>query len=120
MKGFALNERGDVLIENGVVQMVHGDDLTKQTIKTVLDTQKGEWFLNWDEGINHNEILGKRSVEDDVIKAEMQDGVSQVDENLVVSDLETDFDSRTRKLQIHFTAANRETAENIEINQELR
>lgn len=40
--------------------MVQGSELTKQTIKTVLGTQKGEWFLNWEEGINHNEILGKK------------------------------------------------------------
>ena len=60
MKGFALNEQGDLLIENGAIQMAHGTELTKQTIKTVLGTQKGEWFLNWDEGINHNEILGKK------------------------------------------------------------
>lgn len=60
IKGFALAENGDLLIENGAIQMVHGAELTKQTIKTVLGTQKGEWFLNWEEGINHNEILGKR------------------------------------------------------------
>ena len=60
MKGFALNEQGDLLIENGVIQMVHGAELTMQTIKSVLGTQKGEWFLNWEEGINHREILGKK------------------------------------------------------------
>ena len=60
MKGFMLDEHGDVVIESGVVQMVHGSDLTMQTVKCVLGTQKGEWFLNWDEGINHDNILGKK------------------------------------------------------------
>ena len=60
MKGFALDERGDLLIENGVIQMVHGVDLTMQKIKSVLGTQKGEWFLDWEEGINYDEILGKK------------------------------------------------------------
>ena len=60
IKGFALDDKGDLIIENGDIQMAHGAELTKQTIKTVLGTQKGEWFLNWDEGINHNEILGKK------------------------------------------------------------
>lgn len=60
IKGFALNDKGDVIIENGNIQMAHGAELTKQTIKTVLGTQKGEWFLNWNEGIDHNSILGKR------------------------------------------------------------
>lgn len=60
IKGFALDDKGDLIIENGDIQMAHGAELTKQTIKTVLGTQKGEWFLNWEEGINHNEILGKK------------------------------------------------------------
>ena len=60
MQGLMLDEHGDVVIQNGVVQMVHGSELTRQTIKTVLGTQKGEWFLNWDEGINHDNILGKK------------------------------------------------------------
>ena len=60
MKDFMLNSDGDTIIENGDIQMVHGGELTKQTIKSVLGTQKGEWFLNWKQGINHNEILGKR------------------------------------------------------------
>ena len=55
-----MNEQGDVIIESGAIRMVQGTELTRQTIKTVLGTQKGEWFLNWEEGINHNEILGKK------------------------------------------------------------
>ena len=60
IKGFALNEQGDVIIASGAIQMVQGSELTKQTIKSVLGTQKGEWFLNWEEGIDHYAILGKK------------------------------------------------------------
>lgn len=60
IKGFRLDENGDVLIENGEIGMVHGAELTQQTIKSVLGTQKGEWFLNLDEGINYQNILGKK------------------------------------------------------------
>ena len=59
IKGFAIKD-GDLLIESGNIQMAHGTELTKQTIKTVLGTQKGEWFLNWEEGIDHNTLLGKK------------------------------------------------------------
>lgn len=54
-------------------------------------------------------------VEDDVIKAEMQDGLSQVDENLIIDNFETAFETDTRKLRVNFTAVNKETAETIEI-----
>lgn len=60
IKGFAIDDKGDLIIENSSIKMVHGTELTKQTIKTVLGTQKGEWFLNWNEGIDHNTILGKK------------------------------------------------------------
>lgn len=55
-------------------------------------------------------------VEDEIIKAEMQDGLSQVDENLIIDDFETVFETETRKLRINFKAVNKETAESIEIN----
>ena len=60
MKGFMLDEQGDIVIESGAIQMVHDAELTMQTIRSVLGTQKGEWFLNLDEGINHDAILGKK------------------------------------------------------------
>lgn len=62
MKGFALNEQGDVIIQNGEIQMVYGANLTAQTVRSVLSTQKGEWFLDSNEGINLNNILGKKAV----------------------------------------------------------
>lgn len=55
-------------------------------------------------------------VEDEIIKAEIQNGLSQVDENLVIENFETVFDVKTRKLRVNFTAVNKETAERIEIN----
>ena len=55
-------------------------------------------------------------VEDEVIKAEMQNGLSQVDENLVIDDFSTVFEKDTRKLRLHFTAVNKENGETVEIN----
>lgn len=63
MKGFALDEHGDVLIANGEIQMINGTDLTVQTVKTVLSTNKGEWTFNENEGINFHNILGKKYTE---------------------------------------------------------
>lgn len=120
MRSFALDENGDLLIEKGQIQMVHGSDLTKQKIKTVLNTQKGEWFLNWQQGINRNEILGKRMPEEEEIISEMQDGVSQVDENMVASELEMEYNKQIRELKISFVAHNTATNETTEINEVWR
>lgn len=60
MQGFKLNN-GDVVIENGEIQMTAGGDLLRQTVETVLNTNKGEWWLNPDEGITFSNILGKHT-----------------------------------------------------------
>lgn len=61
MQGFKLVD-GDVAIENNIVQMTSGAELLRQTVETVLNTNKGEWWLNPDEGINFSNILGKNNV----------------------------------------------------------
>lgn len=59
MKGFLLDSNGDVVIKSGKIQMTEGDDLVRQTIRTVLGTNKGEWVFDQNEGINFKNILGK-------------------------------------------------------------
>lgn len=59
MTGFQLKD-GDVVIENNEIQMISDAELIRQTVETVLNTNKGEWFFNADEGINFENILGKK------------------------------------------------------------
>ena len=61
MKGFKLNDTGDVSIINGHIPMVDGIELLRQTAQFVLNTNKGEWAFNVEEGINFYNILGKKS-----------------------------------------------------------
>lgn len=61
MKGFKLTSSGDVEIKNNQIQMIEGSELLRQKVECVLGTNKGEWFLNPDEGINFRNILGKRT-----------------------------------------------------------
>ena len=64
MKGFKLNISGDVVIENNRIQMIEGTDLLRQTVQSVLGTNKGEWTLNPNEGINFKNLLGKQKTID--------------------------------------------------------
>lgn len=45
---------------NHQIEMVEGAELTCQKIKTVLGTNKGEWFFDEEEGINFDNIIGKK------------------------------------------------------------
>lgn len=62
MKGFGLNDNGDLSLTGGEIDMVEGAELTVQTIKQVLSTNKGEWLFDPDEGIDFDNLLGKQRV----------------------------------------------------------
>jgi len=102
MKGFKLSN-GDVVIENNKIVMVDGNDLLRQTVESVLQTNKGEWFLNEDEGINFKAIL-KKAPDFDEIRGEILDGLQQVDETFIIE--EFDWTITDRNLALAFTARN--------------
>jgi len=49
-------------MRSGKIEMISDTELTAQKVRTVLNTNKGEWFGNLDEGIDLWKILGKTSV----------------------------------------------------------
>lgn len=55
-------------------------------------------------------------IENEFIKAVLQDGATQVDPNLIISECESAFETKTRKLRVYCKAVNKETAETVEIN----
>ena len=117
MIGFALNDKGDISIENNQIQMINDAELTRQTIQSIISTNKGEWPLNDEEGITYDNILGKHTDDEEAVQDEIEQGIQQVDENLSITDFNFDFDSNTRKLKINFKAEN-ENGEEIYVENE--
>ena len=118
MKGFALDEKGDLIIENNEIVMVNGNDLLKQNVKSVLSTNKGEWSLNVDEGIDFTNILGKQSSNsEEIIKDEIQAGLASIDGSMIINEFSCKTDSVTRKLIVSFTASN-DSGETVEASLE--
>lgn len=113
MKGFALNEVGDLVIENNQIPMVNGNELIQQTVASVIKTNKDEWFLNLDEGIDFSVVLGKNKAAEEIIKNEIEEGLSQVDSSFFIDTFSCNFDENTRKLTVKFTAKN-ENGDTIE------
>lgn len=105
MIGFELDQNGDVLIENNKIQMINGDELIRQTARSIISSNKGEWFLNEDEGITFDNILGK-FVDEDMIKSEIEEGLSQIDSSFSITEFSYEFDSDKRKLKVSFSATN--------------
>ena len=103
MKGFKVDERGDIIFENGNIAFVKDTELKAQTLRTVLGTNKGEWFLNDDEGIDFDFIIGK-NITDDMRLSQCKDACRQVDETLYVSDFYSEVDKKTRESALYFKA----------------
>ena len=60
--------------------------------------------------------MENKIIEDDVIKAELQDGISQVSDTLTIDEFESVYEKDTRKLRVHCTVKDSASGEMIEIN----
>lgn len=105
MKGFALDANGDVLIENNEISIVVGDSLLQQKVWTVLRTNLREWFFDWEQGIDFNNLLGKGKNEE-LARYEIEQGLMQVDETFSVTEFGYEVDTAHRKAKVTFKAQN--------------
>ncbi|KRI55732.1 DUF2634 domain-containing protein, partial [Acinetobacter baumannii] len=68
---------GDLVIENGNLIMVEGDEELAQSVAATLQTRKGEFFLEPEHGMSFRNMLGKVAdqdeTRDDIIEAISQE-----------------------------------------------
>jgi phage baseplate assembly protein W len=85
---------GDLVIENGELVMISDDEELVQSVQAILGTRKGEFFLDSEHGLSHENVLGKPAnqdlARDDIIEALMQ-------EERVASILAVNFDDDKAK-----------------------
>lgn len=110
MKGFALDDHGDVVFKNNDIQLAYDTDLLIQKITYLLRTNRGEWQLNQKEGIPMHEII-KKDPNLAKVKDYVRSAVSQADASLRVSDCK--IETEGRKMKIRFTAANQKSQVSI-------
>lgn len=115
MKDFALDENGDVLIENGEISIVVGDSLLQQKVRTVLRTNLREWFFDWDQGIDFGNLLGK-GTSAELARYEIERGLAQVDSTLALTEFSYTVDRAVRKAVVTFKA---QTASGEEVGGEV-
>lgn len=105
MKGFALDEHGDVLIENNEISIVVGDDLLRQKVLTVLRTNLEEWFFDHEQGIDFDNLLGK-GVGEELARYEVERGLLQVDSTFKITEFTYAVNKAERKATVAFKAIN--------------
>lgn len=104
MKDFALDrDSGDLVIYGNDLEMVNGDELTRQKAEKLIGTNKGEWFLNKNQGIDFWMILGKNtSVE--AVKEEILQALKTLDDTFFMEKFE--YNNAERKSTVEFIAIN--------------
>jgi hypothetical protein len=105
MFGFALDKNGDVLIENNEISIAVGDSLLQQKVLSVLRTNRGEWFFDYDQGIDFDNLLGK-GVGEELARYEVERGLAQVDSTFAITEFTYEEDKTNRKAMVSFKAQN--------------
>ena len=108
-----LIENGDLVIANNEIKMTSDADLLRQTIQSVISTNKGEWLFDEEEGVEFDFILGIKEINEAIIKSEIQQALEQVDNTLAIDEFSYEYEKETRCLKVKFKAkkANGETVE---------
>lgn len=107
MHDFRLTEDGDVVVQDNDIQTCSGGELLAQQIKMILNTNCGEWWLNYDEGIPFKEVLVK-SPDYSAIEEYIKYAVRQIDDSIEISNFKHEL--KDRVLTITFTANGEEAA----------
>lgn len=99
MKDLLLNSSGDLVLSSGDFQYVRDENLTRQKVQQILSTNKGEWYLNPDEGIDFFAILTKNPDYDQIVDTVL-DGLRQVDETMMIDSYKFEYANRNLKITI--------------------
>ena len=102
MKTFKIVD-GDLVFDGqGNLVMVEGEDEIAQSIEMVLTTNKGEWFINLEHGLDYKAITGKgRDIEG--IKLAITEAILQEERVSEVEKIDLFLD-KDRHLKINVTA----------------
>ena len=115
-KTFKLDKSGDVVINNGQIELVSGIEFVAQTVAQVVNTNLGEWFGDKQEGIDRYVILTKNP-NYDLIRDTINTAVQRVADTLGV-ELETDnftFEVQGRNLAVNFLLTMNEESETVKL-----
>lgn len=110
MQSFALDGNGDLLIENNEIGIVVGESLIQQKVWTVLHTNQGEWFFDWQQGIDFSNLLGK-NINEELVRYEIEKGLAQVDETFTITEFSYEADLRRREARVKFKAQTKDGKE---------
>ncbi|MBW7452433.1 DUF2634 domain-containing protein [Paenibacillus sepulcri] len=109
---------GDLVFEDGQLLMVEGPEELAQSVQLILGTNKGEWFLNLELGINFD-VFNAKQPDMEVMRDEIRAGLHQNPRIATVEEINIISDRTSRMQQVSFvaTSVDGETVtEGVEVN----
>jgi phage baseplate assembly protein W len=103
MQSLKLDASGDLVLLSGELQLVSGPDEIAQCCKLAVGTNKGEWVLDPEMGIDFARVTGKGVTEEE-IRDELTAGVLQEPRIQTVDTVTVTFDRKNRTATADFTA----------------
>jgi hypothetical protein len=89
MKSFNMHD-GDVVIGK-TIEMVEGAELLRQKVERVLDTNKGEWEYDTEEGIDFS-VIFRKNYDKQEIRTTIEQALVRIDDTFII----TKFDVATK------------------------
>lgn len=114
MKGFAVDEYGDVIIKKSDIQLTCDMDLLIQKIRQVLRTNRGEWWLDPKEGIPVQKVL-RKNPNTAMIRDYVRIAIAQVDKSLEMPRCDITTEGRTLKIIIDISGPNGSATTKMEV-----
>lgn len=104
MLSVKINENGDIELDaSGNPIQIAGPEETRQEVEVYMQTNKREWFLDPELGMEHSEFRGKNVV-DDLIRINIIDALEQTDRFVSLDSIEVSRNRVKRKLDVSFIA----------------
>ena len=94
---------GDLIFSGDELVMISGPEELAQCVRLTLGTNRNEWFLDLDMGIDFSTFLGKYP-NAEAMREELRAGIFQEPRVLTVDGVEILADTRTRKQALSFVA----------------
>ena len=104
MKTFLLNESGDLEFDGSRnIRMVDGADEKIQSVRLLIATNQGEWFLQTDFGLDYFAFLGQKWPDsEEETRAAFMEAFEQEPRITEVLSLGFEFLREERKLKVNF------------------
>lgn len=93
---------GDLVIENNELILIDGDEELAQSIRSALQTRKGEFFLEPEHGLVFDNLIGKAANQDEA-RDDIIEATSQEPQVSSVTDIVFTDDRKTRKRAVNLT-----------------